>query len=91
MDGLPENLKPAATVTCQRTLKSAISCVGVGLHSGQRVNLTLLPAEAGTGIVFRRTDLNLDIPARWDMVADTSAPSSPCPASPKPASAPSNT
>jgi UDP-3-O-[3-hydroxymyristoyl] N-acetylglucosamine deacetylase len=71
MDGLPENLKPAATVTCQRTLKSAISCVGVGLHSGQRVNLTLLPAEAGTGIVFRRTDLNLDIPARWDMVADT--------------------
>jgi UDP-3-O-[3-hydroxymyristoyl] N-acetylglucosamine deacetylase len=71
MDGLPENLKPAAAITCQRTLKSAISCVGVGLHSGQRVNLTLLPAAVGTGIVFRRTDLNADIPARWDMVADT--------------------
>ncbi len=71
MDGLPENLKPAAAITCQRTLKSAISCVGVGLHSGHRVNLTLLPAPTGTGIVFRRTDLNTDIPARWDMVADT--------------------
>jgi UDP-3-O-[3-hydroxymyristoyl] N-acetylglucosamine deacetylase len=71
MDGLPENLKPAAAITCQRTLKSAISCVGVGLHSGQRVNLTLLPAATGTGIVFRRTDLNADIPARWDLVADT--------------------
>ena len=71
MDGLPENLKPAAAITCQRTLKSAISCVGVGLHSGQRVNLTLLPAAPSTGIIFRRTDLNADIPARWDMVADT--------------------
>jgi UDP-3-O-[3-hydroxymyristoyl] N-acetylglucosamine deacetylase len=71
MDGLPETLKPAAAITCQRTLKSAISCVGVGLHSGQRVNLGLHPAAPGTGVVFRRTDLNLDIPARWDMVADT--------------------
>jgi UDP-3-O-[3-hydroxymyristoyl] N-acetylglucosamine deacetylase len=71
MDGLPETLKPVAAATCQRTVKSAISCVGVGLHSGQRVNLSLLPAAPGTGIVFRRTDLGLDIPARWDMVADT--------------------
>jgi UDP-3-O-[3-hydroxymyristoyl] N-acetylglucosamine deacetylase len=72
MDGLPENFRPeAAIVASQRTLKSAISCVGVGLHSGQRVNLTLAPAAPGTGIVFRRTDLNADIPARWDLVSDT--------------------
>ncbi|MEJ0045670.1 MAG: UDP-3-O-acyl-N-acetylglucosamine deacetylase [Rhodospirillales bacterium] len=66
MDGLPESLKPAAVVSCQRTLKSAISCVGVGLHTGQRVNLALHPAAPGTGIVFRRTDLGVDVPARYD-------------------------
>jgi UDP-3-O-[3-hydroxymyristoyl] N-acetylglucosamine deacetylase len=54
-----------------RTLKSAIGCVGVGLHSGARATLTLRPAEAGHGIVFRRTDLGLDIPARHDQVTDT--------------------
>ena len=54
-----------------RTLKSAIGCVGVGLHSGLRATLTLRPAEAGDGIVFRRTDLGLDIPARFDSVTDT--------------------
>ena len=55
----------------QRTLKSAICCVGVGLHSGCRVNVTLRPAAAGTGVVFRRTDLGVEIPARFDNVADT--------------------
>lgn len=55
----------------QRTLKSPICCVGVGLHSGQRVNVTLLPAEPGTGIVFRRTDLGITIPAVFDHVVDT--------------------
>ena len=54
-----------------RTLKSAIGCVGVGLHSGARASLTLRPAEAGHGIVFRRTDLGVDIPARHDQVTDT--------------------
>lgn len=54
-----------------RTLKSVIGCVGVGLHSGLRATLTLRPAEAGDGIVFRRTDLGLDIPARFDSVTDT--------------------
>lgn len=54
-----------------RTLKSAIGCVGVGLHSGARTTLTLRPAEAGHGIVFRRTDLGVDIPARHDQVTDT--------------------
>jgi UDP-3-O-[3-hydroxymyristoyl] N-acetylglucosamine deacetylase len=71
MDGLPTPLSSDTMVTCQRTLKSAISCVGIGLHSGHRVNLSLLPASAGAGIVFRRTDLGADIPARHDFVADT--------------------
>ena len=40
----------------QRTLKTLTRAVGVGLHSGQRVELTLRPAPADTGIVFRRVD-----------------------------------
>ena len=41
----------------QQTIKSAIHAVGVGLHSGQRVKVTLRPAKPDTGIVFRRIDL----------------------------------
>nr|WP_308446434.1 UDP-3-O-acyl-N-acetylglucosamine deacetylase [Chitinimonas sp. BJYL2] len=41
----------------QRTLKESIRAVGVGLHSGDKVELTLSPAPADTGIVFRRADL----------------------------------
>jgi UDP-3-O-[3-hydroxymyristoyl] N-acetylglucosamine deacetylase len=57
----------------QNTLKNSIGCVGVGLHSGHRVQLHLRPAPAGTGIVFRRTDLPgaPDIAARYDNVFDT--------------------
>jgi len=57
----------------QRTLASAISCTGVGLHSGRRVTLTLRPAPPEHGIVFRRVDLDgmNDIPARHDHVSDT--------------------
>jgi UDP-3-O-[3-hydroxymyristoyl] N-acetylglucosamine deacetylase len=55
----------------RRTLKTAIGCVGVGLHSGRRVSLTLRPAASGTGILFRRIDLGIDIPARFDRVSDT--------------------
>jgi UDP-3-O-[3-hydroxymyristoyl] N-acetylglucosamine deacetylase len=55
----------------QQTLKSRIPCVGIGVHSGRRVSLTLLPAPAGHGIVFRRTDLNRDIPATYNRVVDT--------------------
>lgn len=55
----------------RRTLKAAIGCVGVGLHSGKRASLTLRPAAAGTGIRFRRTDIGLDIPALYDHVVDT--------------------
>ena len=58
-------------VRVQQTLRTAIDCTGVGVHSGRRSRLTLRPAAAGTGIVFRRTDLGLDIPARFDHVVDT--------------------
>lgn len=47
----------------QRTLRRQISCAGIGLHSGNKVTLTLKPAPADTGIVFRRVDLGVDIPA----------------------------
>jgi UDP-3-O-[3-hydroxymyristoyl] N-acetylglucosamine deacetylase len=71
MDGMVESLAPMAAIGCQRTLKAAISCVGTGLHTGRRVALSLQPAAPGTGIVFRRTDIGLDIPARFDRVVDT--------------------
>src|SRR5689334_14317313 len=57
----------------QRSLKSSISASGVGLHTGQKVRLTLRPAPPDTGIVFRRIDLPnpVDIPARADLVGET--------------------
>lgn len=55
----------------QRTLASAICCVGVGLHSGRRVAVTLCPAPADTGILFHRVDLGISVPARFDRVRDT--------------------
>ena len=42
----------------QRTLKNTIRATGVGLHSGEKVYLTLKPAPVDSGIVFRRTDLD---------------------------------
>ena len=41
----------------EQTIRSAVECVGIGLHSGAPVSLRILPASPGTGIVFRRTDL----------------------------------
>jgi UDP-3-O-[3-hydroxymyristoyl] N-acetylglucosamine deacetylase len=57
----------------QRTLKNVIRATGVGLHTGDKVYLTLRPAPADTGIVFRRTDLDdpVEIPARCEYVGDT--------------------
>ena len=55
----------------ERTLANAICCTGTGLHSGRPVNVTLLPADEGCGIVFRRTDLGVDIAAQFDAVCDT--------------------
>jgi UDP-3-O-[3-hydroxymyristoyl] N-acetylglucosamine deacetylase len=57
----------------QRTLKNVIRATGVGLHTGTKVYLTLRPAAADTGIVFRRVDLDppVDIPACPARVGDT--------------------
>jgi UDP-3-O-[3-hydroxymyristoyl] N-acetylglucosamine deacetylase len=57
----------------QRTLQTVTRAVGVGLHSGQRVELTLRPAAPDTGIVFRRVDLPqpVDIPITAMAVTDT--------------------
>ena len=57
----------------QRTLQTLTRAVGVGLHSGERVELTLRPAQPDTGIVFRRVDLPtpVDIPVNATAVTDT--------------------
>jgi len=57
----------------QRTIKSLTRAVGVGVHSGQKVELTLRPAAPDTGIVFRRVDLPVpvDIPVNAHTVCDT--------------------
>lgn len=57
----------------QRTLKNPIRATGVGLHTGDKIYLTLRPAGPNTGIVFRRTDLDppVDLPANAHSVGDT--------------------
>jgi len=57
----------------QRTPKKVIQATGVGLHSGDKVLLTLRPAPINTGIIFRRIDLDpvVEIPASYDNVCDT--------------------
>jgi UDP-3-O-[3-hydroxymyristoyl] N-acetylglucosamine deacetylase len=57
----------------QRTLKNTIRATGVGLHTGDKVYMTLRPAAPNTGIVFRRTDLNppVDLTSHPENVGDT--------------------
>jgi UDP-3-O-[3-hydroxymyristoyl] N-acetylglucosamine deacetylase len=57
----------------QRTLKNVIRATGVGLHSGEKVYLTLRPAPVDAGIVFRRVDLDpvVEIPADAGLVSET--------------------
>jgi UDP-3-O-[3-hydroxymyristoyl] N-acetylglucosamine deacetylase len=57
----------------QRTLSNVIRATGVGLHSGEKVYLTLRPAAPSSGIVFRRIDLAepVEIPARVENVGET--------------------
>ncbi|AGA34238.1 UDP-3-O-[3-hydroxymyristoyl] N-acetylglucosamine deacetylase [Thioalkalivibrio nitratireducens DSM 14787] len=57
----------------QRTLKNSIRATGVGLHTGEKVTLTLRPAAANTGVVFHRTDLDppVSIQATAENVGDT--------------------
>lgn len=57
----------------QRTIKQSVSVTGIGLHKGDKVKMTLRPAPANTGVIYRRVDLqpHVDIPARADVVGDT--------------------
>lgn len=61
------------TMLKQRTVKNLVKTIGVGLHSGTKVELTLRPAAPDTGIVFRRVDLNpaVDFPVSAASVGDT--------------------
>ncbi len=58
----------------QRTLKNVIRATGVGIHTGEKVFMTLRPAAVNTGIIFRRTDLDPvgEVPAFATHVGDTS-------------------
>jgi UDP-3-O-[3-hydroxymyristoyl] N-acetylglucosamine deacetylase len=58
----------------QRTLKNVIRATGVGIHTGEKVFMTLRPAAVNTGIIFRRTDLDpvIEVPAFATHVGDTS-------------------
>ncbi|MGE0108605.1 MAG: UDP-3-O-acyl-N-acetylglucosamine deacetylase [Bdellovibrionales bacterium] len=63
-----------AQAVYQKTLRGEAQCSGVGVHSGERVTMRLLPAEPDTGVVFIRTDLKngaRTVKARWDYVVDT--------------------
>ncbi len=63
----------ALNARCEQTIRSDIAFRGVGLHSGAEVSMRLVPAPAGSGIVFRRTDLdNFEIPANGRNVAKVS-------------------
>jgi UDP-3-O-[3-hydroxymyristoyl] N-acetylglucosamine deacetylase len=70
---IAEQFREEYKVIKQRTLKNVIRATGVGLHTGQKVYLTLRPAVADTGIVFRRVDLDepVEIPATPENVGDT--------------------
>lgn len=62
-----------STMLKQRTVKQVVKTIGVGLHSGTKVELTLRPAAPDTGIVFRRVDLipPVEMPASAGGVGDT--------------------
>ena len=57
----------------QKTIKTAVKCNGIGLHTGRKVNMTIKPAEVDEGIVFYRNDLsqNNEIRAELNNVSDT--------------------
>ncbi len=61
-------------LNCEKTLQNAIPCVGIGLHSGVKVHMTMRPAPVGFGIVFKRTDVtdkdNI-VPVSYETVVDT--------------------
>ena len=62
------------TAENQQTLRNRIGCTGVGLHSGDKINMSLLPGAVGSGIVFRRAGVREEaasVRAHWRNVTDT--------------------
>lgn len=70
---LPVNPQDLVVMLRQRTIKTAIRATGVGLHTGEKVYMTLRPAAVNAGIIFRRVDLNkpVDIKADPKLVGET--------------------
>ena len=58
-------------MTPRRTIAHPVRATGTALHAGVPVTMILSPGASGSGIVFRRADLDVDIPARYDMVRET--------------------
>src|SRR5581483_8883840 len=58
-------------MTRRRTIAHEVRATGIALHAGVPVTMVLSPAKSGQGIVFRRTDLDVSIPARYDRVSET--------------------
>jgi UDP-3-O-[3-hydroxymyristoyl] N-acetylglucosamine deacetylase len=58
-------------MTVRATIARPVHASGVALHAGVTVQVTLAPGAPGSGIVFRRTDVKADIPARYDLVGET--------------------
>jgi len=58
-------------MTPLRTIAHEVRATGTALHAGVPVTMILSPGAPGSGIVFRRADLNIDIPARYDLVRET--------------------
>jgi UDP-3-O-[3-hydroxymyristoyl] N-acetylglucosamine deacetylase len=58
-------------MTLRRTITHEVTASGIALHSGVPVTMRLSPAPSGHGIVFRRSDIGADIPARFDRVSET--------------------
>ena len=55
----------------RRTVAHAVTVTGTALHAGVPVTMSLSPGPSGSGIIFRRADLGVDIPARYDLVSET--------------------
>ena len=55
----------------RRTVAHAVTVTGTALHAGVPVTMRLSPGPSGSGIIFRRADLGVDIPARYDLVSET--------------------
>ena len=58
-------------MTPRRTIAQNLTVTGTALHAGVPVTMILSPGTSGRGVVFRRTDLGVDIPARYDQVSET--------------------